>query len=137
MTQSQRILIASDVLDETLRQTLTENRFETSWVADAEAALDKLATSACDLLIIDLADADVATSLLRHLRGKSVTSNLPILTIAEWGTGQTTLALSLGADAFERKPSDAASVLAAVEKLLRPRMAMTARASTSSELEDE
>jgi len=137
MTQSQRILIASDVLDETLRQTLTENRFETSWVADAGAALDKLATSACDLLIIDLADADVATSLLRHLRGKSVTSNLPILTIAEWGTGQTTLALSLGADAFERKPSEAASVLAAVEKLLRPRMAMTARASISSELEDE
>lgn len=137
MTQPQRILIVSNTPDAQLRQTLTENQFETSWVANAEAAFQQLVTSTCDLLIIDLADVEVATGLLRFVRSNAATSNLRVMTIAEWGTGQPTLALTNGADAFERKPIEIASVLASVEKLLRPRMAMTARASNSSEPDDE
>ncbi len=122
MTQPQKILIVSEQLNEELRQTLIENKFETSWTADPEAAFQQLTTAACDLLIIDLADARAATDFVQRVRNNAA-SDLRIITIAEWGTGQPTLALSFGADTFERKPIEAASLLASVKKLLRPRRA--------------
>jgi len=138
MNQSQRILIVSETLDDSFRRVLEKNRFEVSWEDDTERAYSQLATSACELLIIDLADADSAVELLRRARATPKASRTLVLTLAEWGTGQPTVTLSQGADAFERKPIDAASLLVAVEKLVRPRMVMTAKAGTTNrELADE
>jgi len=58
------------------------------------------------------------------------------LTVAQWGTGQATIALAQGADAFEPKPVEADRLVDAIERLLRPGMVMTARASaTNGDLE--
>jgi DNA-binding response OmpR family regulator len=137
MNKSQKILIVCDAPDEALGRTLTENQFETSWVGTPEAALSMLADAPCDLLIMDLADVDLAIGLLRRVRSNRATANTPVLTLAEWGTGQLTLAISQGANAFEPKPINAARLLAAAERLLRPRMAMSARANPTGAADDE
>ena len=138
MSQSQRILIVSEALDDSFRQVLEKNRFEVSWEGDPERAGSQLSNQECALLIIDLADPDVAVALLRRVRALPNARELLVLILAQWGTGQPTLALSQGADAFEPKPVAASGLLVAVEKLLRPRLAKTARASTAnSDREDE
>ncbi len=120
MTQSQQILIVSDdVPDASLRGTLEQRGFEVTIAKDAETAYHHLLESAFDLLIIDLVQASEGLGLLKLVRSTSMLSKTFVLTIADWGTGQPTLALSQGADAFEPKPIDPARLIAAVERLLR------------------
>jgi len=88
-----------------------------------------LLASPPDLLIFDILDASAAIGLLRKVRSSHRLKSTPVIVIAEWGTGQATLALSQGAHAFERKPIEASRLLRAVENLLRPKMVMTAKAS--------
>jgi DNA-binding response OmpR family regulator len=129
---TQRILFANDrPLDEALLRALKERGFEVTCEDDRERAYAELTNTAVDLLIIDLADVAGAVELLKRVRATPELSRTLLLTIAEWGTGQPTLALSQGTDAFEAKPIDADRLIAAVEKLLRPRMVMTAKASTT------
>ena len=128
---TQRILFVSDgTIDQSLRAALEERRFEVA-ESDSQRALSKLTIGSSELLIINTRNATQAIELLKKVR--SVTSLRNVLTpvIAEWGTGQPTLALSEGADAFEPAPIDAARLVAAVEHLLRPHMVMTAKASTA------
>jgi CheY-like chemotaxis protein len=127
----QRILFVSDgVFDQKLRSALAERRFEIT-ESDPARALAQLTDETFDLLIIDLCDATEAVDLLKTVRAESRHRNLQTLVIAEWGSGQPTLALSQGADAFERAPIDVPRLVESVEKLLRPRLVMTARASTA------
>ncbi len=127
----QRILFVSDVVfDQRLRPALEERRFEITQ-ADPARALTQLTDDTFDLLIINLREPGEAVDLLKAVRAETRLHNLQTLLIAEWGTGQPTLGLSQGADAFEPAPIEVPRLIAAVEKLLRPRLVMTARASTA------
>jgi DNA-binding response OmpR family regulator len=129
---TQRILFANDrPLDEALLRALKERAFEVTCEDDEERAYAGLTNTAFDLLIIDLADVASAVELLKRVRATPKLSQTLVLTIAEWGTGQPTMALLQGTDAFEAKPIEADRLIVAVEKLLRPRMVMTAKASTT------
>jgi DNA-binding NtrC family response regulator len=133
----QRILFVSDgSIDQSLRTALEERRFEIA-ESNSNQALAQLADGSFGLLIINLGDATEAVGLLKHVRASAPLRNLLTLVIAEWGTGQPALALSEGVEAFEPAPIDTPRLIAAVEKLLRPRMVMTATASTTDGESDE
>lgn len=135
---TQRILIVSDdEQSQPLQQALEAKGFSVAATREADDGYRQLIGSQFDLVILDLARAITGVGLIKRIRSNSDLSRLLVLTIAEWGTGQPTLALSQGADAFEPKPVEATELVAAVEKLLRPRMAMTARASTMDREADE
>ena len=125
----QRILFVSDdTMDQSLGTALEERRFEIA-ESNSSEALTQLTDGSFDLLIINLRDVTKAVGLLKHVRSSAGFRNLLTLVIAEWGTGQPTLALSEGVEAFEPAPIDAPRLVTAVEKLLRPRMVMTVAAS--------
>lgn len=127
-----RILFVSDgPLDQSLRTTLEAGRFEVA-ESDPEAALARLRDGGFSLLAINLRNAEQGVGLLRAVRANADLRNLSTLVIAEWGTGQPTVSLAEGAEAFERAPIDTPRLIAAVERLLRPRMVMTARASATN-----
>ena len=133
----QRILFVSDgTIDQSLRTALEERRFEIA-ESNSNQALAQLIDGSFGLLIINLGDATEAVGLLKHARASAHLRNLLTLVIAEWGTGQPMLALSEGVEAFEPAPIDAPRLIASVEKLLRPRMVMTATASTTDSESDE
>src|ERR1043166_5618724 len=127
----QRILFVNDgVLNQKLRAAFAERRLEII-ESDAEHALARLANEVFELVLIQLRNATEAVDLLRSVHADARLRNLRTLVIAEWGSGQPMLALSQGADVFEPAPIDAPRLIESVEKLLRPRMVMTARASTA------
>jgi len=135
---TQRVLIAGDgSFDQSLRATLEHRRFEVAFEDDLRRVCERLVESDFDLLILGSTEVARAVELLKTIRATPQLRNALVLVTAEWGTGQATLALANGADAFEPKPIEAARLVAAVEKLLRPRMVMTARASTAEGEADE
>ena len=132
MTEPQRILIVSDEeLSQALRPALEAKGFGVALTGEAADSYGQLIDSQFDLVIVDLARAITGVALIKRIRSNPTLSRLLVLTIAEWGTGQATIALSQGADGFEPKPVEATELVAAVEKLLRPRLVMTAKASTT------
>jgi len=125
----QRILFVSDgTIDQSLCTALEERRFEIA-ESNSTEALAQLTDGSFDLLIINLGDATEAVGLLKRVRASARLRDLLTLVIAEWGTGQPTLALSEGVEAFEPAPIDTPRLISAIEKLLRPRMVMTVAAS--------
>lgn len=130
MTNSQRILIVSDeALSDIMRGALEPRGFAVAAAPDCEGAYQQLHDTSFDLVIIDLAGASEGIEFLRSVRAMPKLSKTLILTIAEWGTGQPTVALSEGADAYEPKPISAERLIAAVERLLRQEMVKTATAT--------
>ena len=81
-----------------------------------------------DLIVLDVLDAYEGLERLKKIGARPDLKTAPVLVLAEWGTGQATLALANGADAFEPKPIDSTRLIAAVETFLRPRLVMTAAA---------
>ncbi len=130
MTRPQKILIVSGHAPSIFARTaLEQRRFEVTVAEEFESAYGQLLDSAFDLVIVDFAPAEEGVEFVKRLRATPKLSKTFVLTLAEWGTGQPTLALSEGADAYEPKPIDAARLVAAVEKLLRQRVAKTAAAT--------
>lgn len=129
MAESQRILLVTDAANGSLSQSLEKHGFAVSVESNCQRAHRRLTESPADLLIIDLADGEAAVDLVKRVRAAARLRKVLIMTLAEWGSGQPTLLLSQGVDAFEPKPIDAARLVSAVQRLLRPRMAMTAKAS--------
>ncbi len=129
MPESQRILLVTDAANGGLSQSLRKHGFVVSVESDCQRAHLRLAEAPAALLIIDLADAPAALDLVKRVRATAEFKRVLIMTVAEWGSGQPTLLLSQGVDAFEPKPIDAVRLVSAVKRLLRPRKAMTAKAS--------
>ena len=114
---------------------LREHGFEVS-AKTTPIAYEQLRLSPPDLLVIDVLDPREGIEVLRSVRSAPELKPTLVLMIAEWGTGQPTLALSHGADAFEPKPVDGSRLIAAVRKLLRPNMVMVAKANALEVNED-
>jgi DNA-binding response OmpR family regulator len=136
MTQ-QILIISDDETNESLRQALVEHGLKITVAKDADAGYWSLVETKFDLVLVNLADPLTGVSLIQRIRSNAILRKVPILTVAEWGTGQATLALSQGSDGFEPKPIDADRLVEAIEKLLRPRMAMSAKASTANGESDD
>jgi DNA-binding response OmpR family regulator len=123
MVHSQRILIVSDDAQLDFMRAAVEARgFEVMVAPDHESALRRLSESSFDLVVIDLAQPSRDIEFIQRLRVKP--SKTFILVLGEWGTGQSSLALSQGADACEPKPVNAERLVASVERLLRRRLAV-------------
>jgi DNA-binding response OmpR family regulator len=128
---SKEILIISDdkATGASLCQTLNAGDFTTRLTDDADKAFALLRESQFDLAIINLKDAVNSINLIRRVRADEKLSRMLLLSIAEWGTGQGTMALVQGADSFEPAPVQPAQLAAAVKRLLRPNLVMTAKAT--------
>src|ERR1700694_5739662 len=125
MVHSQRILIVSDDVQFDFMRDAVEGRgFEVMVAHDHESALRRLSESSFDLVVIDLAQASRDIEFIQRLRVTPKVSKTFVLALGEWGTGQPTLALSQGADAYEPKPVNAERLVASVERLLRRRLAV-------------
>ena len=119
MPDWQTILIFSDyALDDVVRDALEERGYTTSVAYDADKAYDQLLSAPYDLVIVDVARAQKGVEFVKRLRATPKLSRILVLTISAWGTGQATLALTAGADAFESKPVIPERLVTAVERLL-------------------
>ena len=132
MTQ-QVLIISDDGPNESLRQALCAKGFAVTIAEDAEQGYDQMVDKQFDLAVVSLDRAITGAGLIKRIRSNSRLRHLKVLTIAEWGTGQAIMSLSLGADGFEPKPVDSRRLADAVENLLRPAVAMTASVSTNGE----
>src|SRR5436853_6400226 len=123
---NERILIISD--DEpnaSLQRALDGHGFAVTVVENADDGYQQLSQLQFDLVIINLNRPITGVGLIKRIRSNPTLRRLMVLTIAEWGSGQPTIALAQGADGFEPAPVDADRLVMAVERLLRPNMFMT------------
>jgi DNA-binding NtrC family response regulator len=124
-----RILIVSDgALNPSTSLAIAEHGFEATVVENADDGYARLTGRQFDLVVIDLENAIESAGLIKWIRAHGNLRQVPILIIAEWGTGGATMALAQGADAFEPAPIDADRFMAAVERLLLPKVVKTAKA---------
>jgi len=129
----ERILIISDgEPNASLQRALDEHGFTVSVAEDADDGYERLSQLQFDLVIVNLNQPISGVGLIKRIRSNLALRRLMVLTIAEWGTGQPTVALAQGADSFEPAPVDTRRLVTAVEKLLRPNMVMTATASAAT-----
>jgi DNA-binding response OmpR family regulator len=130
MLDSKKILIVSDHAEEELTRAGLEQRgFGVESEQDFANAYRRLEASAFDLVIVDAKLATSGVEFVKRLRATPKLNKIFVLTIADWGTGQPTLGLTAGADAYEPKPVSPERLIAAVERLLRQRAAKTAVAA--------
>ena len=124
MHYSQQILLVSDdARSISTRAALEQGGFGVTVASDSETAYGQLLDSPFDLVIVDVARATTGIEFVKRLRATPKVSKTFVLTIADWGTGQATLALTEGADAYEPKPISPERLISVVERLLRPRVA--------------
>ena len=120
MSESQRILIVSDNADFP-RVALEERGFAITIAPDCATAFENLLGEPFDLLIVNLAPGPDGIEFIKRVRATPQLTGILILIMAEWGTGEPTLALSAGADAYE--PNEATSIdpsrlITSIERLL-------------------
>ena len=129
----QRILIISDDrTSESLRRALDEKGFEVTLKENADEGYRQLIHARFHLVLVNLDRAITGAGLIKRIRANASLSQLRVMTIAQWGTGQATIAFAQGADAFEPKPVETARLVDAIERLLLPGMVKTARASATN-----
>ena len=133
----QRILIISDDrTSESLRRALDQRGFDVALTEDANDGYRQLQDAPFDLVLVNLDSAIAGAGLIKRIRSNGDPGQLRIMTVAEWGTGQATMALAQGVDAFEPKPVEVVRLVEAIERSLQP-VAMTAWARTTKrDLED-
>jgi len=136
MFRSQRILIISkEAPSSAVRGAFEARGFSVTSAGDHQTGYASLLESPFDLVVIDLAQPDSGAEFVGHVRATPKLSKTFVLTLAEWGTGQATLALSQGADAYEPKPIAAPRLVSAVERLLEQEKVKTAAANGGARLE--
>ena len=121
----ERILIVSDdQRNASMRESLAGDGFAVT-VTD-ENGFRQLLESRFDLVVVNLRDATKGLAFIKQIRANPELRDLLILTVAEWGTGQGTMALTDGVDGFVPAPVDSRRLVETVTRLLRPNLTMTA-----------
>ncbi len=116
-----RILVVEDdsVLAAALTRALNQSAYAVDLVADGEAANDALATTAYDLVVLDIALPKVdGLAVLRRLRDRRLQTPVLILTARDT-LDDRVLGLDSGADDYMTKPFDLPEFEARVRALLR------------------
>jgi CheY-like chemotaxis protein len=129
MTRPQRIIIVGDDAAERnlIRGALEERGFAVTVVGDGVTAVRELFKSNFDLVVMNLATADDSVELTKQIRARPDLANTLLLVIAEWGTGQASLALAQGADAFEPWPIETDRLISAIDRMLHQHAAAAER----------
>ena len=125
----ERILIVGDEQQNWMRDSLAPEGFVVTITDDANRGYEYLSESAFDLVVVNLDNSTSGLDFIKRIRANFELRRVSILTIAEWGTGQPTMALTEGADAFEPGPVGGDRLIAAVRKLLQPNLTMIALAT--------
>ncbi|HYP53061.1 MAG TPA: response regulator [Pyrinomonadaceae bacterium] len=116
-----KILVVEDdeVARELMRMTLERQGYGVTAAEDGIAGYELAVSERPDLIITDIRmpSADGA-HLVRRVRDTEGIAATPILVTTAYGTGDATFTLTQGADAYEPKPVDPASLLATVRRLL-------------------
>jgi|SRR6185436_13098388 len=118
MTAKRVLFIAAQAPDDVTRRTLEIRGFAPTFANDWRQAWSRLSEAEFSLVIADLDRDSEAISFIRRLRETESTKAMPVLALGEWGTGGPTLALSQGADAYERTPIQAERLATSIERLL-------------------
>jgi two-component system chemotaxis response regulator CheY len=131
MAKPKLILIVGDDAAERnlIRGALEERGFAVTSVGDGVSALTELHKGNFDLVVMNLARADDSVELTKQIRGSPDLANTLLLVIAEWGTGQASLALAQGADAFEPWPIEPDRLISAIDRMLHQHAAAAERGS--------
>lgn len=123
MTSERRVLVVEDErsLADMLVYNLARGGFHAEAVYDGQAALQSIAASAPDLVILDVMLPGLAgTEVARRVRTEPRTARIPILMLTARGEEQDQVAgLSVGADDYVTKPFSVKILLARVAALLR------------------
>jgi len=118
-----RILIVDDEpeIGRILAVILRGAGFEVAAVDGGRAALEHLAASATDLVLLDVTMPELdGFETLRRIREAPATARLPVLMLtANAGAADRARAESLGADDFIAKPFDPADVVERIHARLR------------------
>jgi len=118
-----RVLIVDDEpeIGRILGVILRGAGFEVAAVDGGRAALEHLAASATDLVLLDVTMPELdGFETLRRIREAPATARLPVLMLtANAGAADRARAESLGADDFIAKPFDPADVVARIHARLR------------------
>ena len=129
MTHATRILIvtARDGRWTNTHQALARHDFETIDAPDFAAAYAHLLDSHFELIVIESVRLALGgIEFIKRVRATPQLTGILILVLAEWGTGEPTLALAAGADAFEPnegKPIDSSRLITSIERLLSRQVA--------------
>ena len=122
MTQSPRILIVSDSAHFNFARPRLEHRgFSVAISRDCDTAFEQLLESPFDLVVADTGAAANSVEFIKRVRATPQLAGILILVTAEWGTGEPTLALAAGADAFEpneARPINPSRLITSIERLL-------------------
>ena len=116
-----RILVVEDdsVLAAALTRALNQSAYAVDLVVDGEAANEALATTAYDLVVLDIALPKVeGLAVLRRLRDRRLQSPVLILTARDTLEDRV-LGLDSGADDYMTKPFDLPEFEARVRALIR------------------
>jgi len=120
MMEPQILIVAEDASPRRAIGPLERHEWHIESVPDCKAAYQRLLAGRFMAVVIDLASRLDGIELIKQIRASSELGKTLVLVIGEWGTGQTTFALSQGADACDIGPLDAARLLDSVERLLQP-----------------
>lgn len=116
-----RILIVEDddIARELVKMTLERQGFAVDTAADGIDGYELALSSRPDLIVTDIQmPAADGVHLVRRIRDTTEIASTPIIIITATGFGNAAFTLSQGADAFEPKPIDPASLLETVRRLL-------------------
>jgi DNA-binding response OmpR family regulator len=128
MTQATRILIVTDDdQQDATPQALARPDFETDAAPNFTEAYIRLLNSKFELIVIEsIQPAHDSIEFIKRVRATPQLAGILILIMAEWGTGEPTLALAAGADAYEpseAKPIDPNRLVTSIERLLHRQIA--------------
>lgn len=121
MTEPKKILVVEDddVTRELMRLTLERQGYSVTTAENGVMGFELAFDLRPDLIITDIwMPAADGIHLVRRVRDTSEVASTPILVTTGFGTGSATFTLTQGADAYEPKPLDPASLLRTVARLL-------------------
>jgi signal transduction histidine kinase len=134
-----RILAVDDTKDNlVLVQTLLESEgYTIDLVSDGETALEKVAQSPPDLILLDVMMPGMdGYEVTRRIRNNPQINYIPILLITAFHESSVVEGLDAGADDFIRKPFDTDELLARVRSLLRLKHSIDEQQKMTHQRED-
>ena len=119
---TRRILFIGGLdFDGSVRRRLGQKGFAFSTANDSARANQLLTESRFDLVVVILDETEAGLHFIEQMRSTAALRTTSVLAIGEWGTGQPTVALTAGADAYEPTPIDGERLVDAVERILNKR----------------